>query len=416
MTPTYSGQYKLPCNPTSSNCVSWEGPDLPCISLCKGDTVTDTVYKAAVVLCAVKEELNLSELDLQNIFEVCSACPEPEKTLKTILQLLINKVKTLEELIDELGGAGSGEELIIRIASCFRTSDGSGDTITELKHSDYTKAIGLQVCSVLTDLAGANTRLNSLEDNVDDLKERVHVLEAGDGGLDALEDRVGDLEIKVNGLVTVLGSNTDLAGITSEECPTSGPGNSVSSLAAGDGSALWTGSSSNVAESVKRIWLAVCDLRSAVKIIQDNCCQVTCDDLVVDFDIRFNDDRSQATLFFAAKSHIPVGFTDVNPLGNRLVVTDGNGAQQEYRIKIAEEVQNLDGIPIDFSGSSLDTSLDFTFTMDAAMRSESLTCVKCISKVATYKSGSNCAYCEITFVGSEGLDGSAIVYYEEDDS
>lgn len=413
MTPTYSGQYKLPCNPTSSNCVSWEGPDLPCINLCRGDSVTDTVYKAAVVLCQVKDDLDLSELDLQNIFEVCSACPEPEKTLKNILQLLINKVKTLEELIDELDGAGSSDEIIIRIATCFRTDDGSGDLITELKHSDYTKAIGLKVCSVLTDLAGINTRLNGLEEDVDDLKDRVQVLETGNDELDALEDRVEHLETSVSGLVTVLGTNTDLAEITSEECPTSGPGNSVASLAAGDGSALWTGNSSHVAESLKRVWLAVCDLRSAVKIIQDNCCQVTCDDLVIDFDIRFSEDRTEATLFFAAKSHVPLGFTDVNALGNRLVVTDSNGAQQEYRIKIAEEAQNLDGIPIDFSGSSLDTNLDFTFSMDAAMRSESLTCVKCISKVATYKTGSTCAYCEIKFFGSEGLDGSAIVYYEE---
>jgi hypothetical protein len=394
MTPTHSGQYTLPCNPTSSNCVSWEGPDLPCIHLCKGDSVTDAVYKAAVVLCEVKDELNLSELDLQNIFDVCAACPEPEKTLKNILQLLINKVKTLQDLISGLEGSSSGEEIIIRIASCFRTDDGSGDTITELKHSDYTKAIGLQVCTILTTLAGINTRLTSAEDDIDDLKDRVQTLESGNSGLDALTTRVEDLETSVGGLTTVLGSNTDLAQITSEECPTSGVGNSVSSLAAGDGSALWTGTSSNVAESVKRIWLAVCDLRSAVKIIQDNCCQVTCDDIVVDFDVKLSDDRLQATLFFAFKSHIPNGFSDVNALGSKLTITDANGNSAQFFVKITDEVQNPDGLILDLSNSALDPALDYYFSMDASLKSESLTCVKCVTKTITYKD--TCAYCQIT--------------------
>lgn len=412
MTPTNSGQYRLPCNPTSSNCVSWEGPDLPCISLCRGDSITDAVYKAAVVLCGVKDDLDLSDLDLQNLFEVCSACPEPEKTLQNILQLLINKVKTLEELIDELDGGGDSDEVIIRIASCFRTDDGSGDVVTELKHSDYTKAIGLQVCSVLTDLAGFSTRLDSLEEDVDDLKDRVQVLESGDDGLEQLEDRVDDLETTVGGLVTVLGANTDLAEITSEECPTSGPSNSVTSLAAGDGSALWTGDSDNVAESVRRLWVAVCDLRSAVKIIQDNCCQINCDDVVVDFDIRMADDRTSATLFFAFKSHIPNGFTDYNAAGNKLTITDSNGATYSTFIKVSEEVENPDGILVDFAGSAINPVLDYTFSMDAAMKSESLTCMKCISKDVIYKSA-ECDYCEVTVSGTEGVDGSLIIIYQE---
>ena len=31
------------CNPVSSNCVVWQGPDLACIDLCKGDTVSNVV-------------------------------------------------------------------------------------------------------------------------------------------------------------------------------------------------------------------------------------------------------------------------------------------------------------------------------------------------------------------------------------
>jgi hypothetical protein len=182
-------------------------------------------------------------------------------------------------------------------------------------------------------------------------------------------------------------------------------------LSAGDGSALWTGNSSNVSESIKRIWIAVCDLRSAVKIIQDNCCQINCDDVVVDFDIRLSDDRTSATLFFAFKSHIPNGFSDVNASGNKLTVTDANGATAQFLVKIADAAQDADGVPMDFASSALDPKLDYYFSMDAAMKSENLTCVKCITKTVTYKE--TCSYCDVTVTAAEGSDGSLVIIYQE---
>jgi len=35
------------CDPISSNCVIWQGPDIDCIDLCKGDTVSEVIYKLA---------------------------------------------------------------------------------------------------------------------------------------------------------------------------------------------------------------------------------------------------------------------------------------------------------------------------------------------------------------------------------
>ena len=29
------------CDPISSNCVVWQGPDLPCVEICTGDTISD---------------------------------------------------------------------------------------------------------------------------------------------------------------------------------------------------------------------------------------------------------------------------------------------------------------------------------------------------------------------------------------
>jgi hypothetical protein len=49
---------KTGCSPISSNCVKWQGPDVPCLSLCKGDSITEVVYELAVNFCDVYQHLS----------------------------------------------------------------------------------------------------------------------------------------------------------------------------------------------------------------------------------------------------------------------------------------------------------------------------------------------------------------------
>ena len=32
-----------PCDPISSNCVIWQGPDLPCVDICYGDSISAVI-------------------------------------------------------------------------------------------------------------------------------------------------------------------------------------------------------------------------------------------------------------------------------------------------------------------------------------------------------------------------------------
>lgn len=52
------------CIPTSSNCIIWEGPNIECIDLCKGDNVTEVVYKLATLLCEIENELECSNFKI----------------------------------------------------------------------------------------------------------------------------------------------------------------------------------------------------------------------------------------------------------------------------------------------------------------------------------------------------------------
>ena len=46
-----------PCSPISSNCVVWQGPDISCLNLCTGDTISDVVAAMATELCTILDTL-----------------------------------------------------------------------------------------------------------------------------------------------------------------------------------------------------------------------------------------------------------------------------------------------------------------------------------------------------------------------
>jgi len=51
MIPTSSSISSNGCDNISSNCVIWQGPDIACIDLCSGDTITEITFKLATKVC-----------------------------------------------------------------------------------------------------------------------------------------------------------------------------------------------------------------------------------------------------------------------------------------------------------------------------------------------------------------------------
>jgi hypothetical protein len=89
----------------SSNQVIWDGPDIPCIDLCKGDTVTEVVYKLANELCKVVEDLNPTTYNLE-----CLDLDECEDiTFQQLFQTIITTLFCGESPIPPSNG-GAGED------------------------------------------------------------------------------------------------------------------------------------------------------------------------------------------------------------------------------------------------------------------------------------------------------------------
>jgi hypothetical protein len=154
-----------PCSPTASDCVIWSGPDLPCINLCKGDSISDVVEKLATELCGILDILNISAYDL-TCFNLVNCAPQ---TFTDLINFLIVKICELENIPSTPttpdGSAGCPTECIVDVASCFVVG-----SATTMSLTDYAVAIGEKVCAIID--------TNALQQAaIDDLDLRVTTLE-----------------------------------------------------------------------------------------------------------------------------------------------------------------------------------------------------------------------------------------------
>ena len=145
-----------PCSPISSNCVIWQGPDIPCIKLCTGDTVSDVVFKLATELCDLLEQLNISTFDL-----ACLNLPCEPKDFHALIQILINKICELEG-IPVPGPTPDGNECpvncIVSVVDCL--GGGNDDLVS------YVQTIANKICDILDSITTIETNINTLETTV----------------------------------------------------------------------------------------------------------------------------------------------------------------------------------------------------------------------------------------------------------
>lgn len=411
MTPTRSNLNKESCVPVSSNCIIWQGPDLPCIGLCKEDSISEVVYRIAVELCNIKENFDLTDVDLECLLKVCTTSPEPEKTIGNILNLVINKVCCLSDAINALVPDDPTEPLV-NLAPCFLPYiDSSGNSFTKLPHSQYTYEIGVKLCQIKTIVDTHTTQIADLQDQINailatpvpGIPQVTTDCISGPGvtpGIPAnIDVVVNEFEKQYCEIVSALGTASDITIVKSKECGGSlntqpSLANRSATMSAQYAASGWNLTPSNMAKSLVNLWLTVCDLRSAVRTIQDNCCKISCADIVLDASVAWTS-STVLLLNFRAKTILPTGFFDCNqdPLlpGAIFTFTDGNGFEyQQYiffrnadpsgsPLGILDDPAYILGYPIDFTGTGIDPTTGITITADACFTDGTVSCTNCIN-------------------------------------
>ncbi len=322
-----------PCSPISSNCVVWQGPNLDCIDLCTGDTVSDVIARLAKEICDLAEaaccEPDLSGLDLK--------CIQPEATPETLTQ-------TIQAIVDHIcnqsGGGGTIPDL--PLPTCLQYADPLGDLVVQLPVYEWATLIGNKICDNIASISLLNQNILNLETRVDILEACVlpctpagssdpDILSSclfvdgqGQGTLVPTSTLLSALEQDFCSYKSVVGTVQQINSAISAQCIT-GTTSVLSGTAGNYGSIPgWQSNASTLAQINQNQWIAICDMHTAITNIQNNCCDTaSCDGFDLFINPQVNTDPNGTVLSIDVSlvgSQLPANFVDN---GSSYVVTDG---------------------------------------------------------------------------------------------
>jgi len=401
MLPTKSNTAEQGCVPVSSNCVVWQGPNLACLNLCNGDTVSDVVYKVAEKLCTIQSELVLTDQQLSCLLTFCSSVgPAPTtKTVSAVLDFIIKKVCCLNTRITTLeSGSGSGSgtgtqavDPLLNVAQCLQFQDpATGQTITQLAHTQYTLRIGNQYCSLKAVVDQHTSQITTLTTRVTALEARpiaqalptvVPNCILTPGTATAMNLVLDELENQYCLLRGVLGTNTQLTTATASQCANLSSANALSQPGTMSGYTGWNASVTNLAQAFQNLWITVCDIRAAVASLKGSA-TVDCTQFVLSFDASANNDRTEITLDFNPGTIIPAGFSNA-AIGSKVVVSDGTNSKT-FDINLTNLAASGVFTAVVAGGSvvgtALNTSQPYTVTVTGNITKDGQNCNKNASK------------------------------------
>jgi hypothetical protein len=265
-----------PCSPISSNCVIWQGPDLACIKLCKGDTVSDVVAKLATELCTILDQLNVNNYDLS-----CFNSPScPPADFQALIQFLINHICALEGVSPDATpkSVAGCPDCVVSVASCFIQGNQ-----TTMQLVDYVNMIAERLCKILTDISNLQVQITNLDDRVTILENApapTFTLPSilvdctlqdnspfiGNGGGATPIDTV--LSALINNdiygycaLRTATGLPADIITAVESQCITSSTNSLLYGTPMGTAySGSWVNNPETVADSITNVWITLCDV------------------------------------------------------------------------------------------------------------------------------------------------------------
>ena len=336
MLPTKSNHTKDGCVATSSNCVIWQGPDLGCINLCTGDSISEVIANLALELCDIIDQISIDGFNIACL----GASPTPIN-FHALVQLLITRICALEAAS---GGGGDNPPIrvdgcpdcMVVLPSCLQyTNPATQSLVTQLELKDYAALVATKLCEVIADITELQATVLQNSTDITNLDNRVTSLEQSSSVTPALPNvdikcinslsstplttAVVAIADELCDLESVLGSTTEILNAALAQCVGLDSSSALSQTGTMSNLPGWTSSANSISESITNLWLTVCDMRSAIMNIQTNCCDSACSSINVSLNVTV---ISQINFFLSG--FIPLGFTECNPAGTAFtIVGDG---------------------------------------------------------------------------------------------
>lgn len=352
-----------------SNCIPWNGPSIPCLGLCRGDSVSDIIVKLATKVCEVAEPENLSTLSLQCLYDMFSTTEPSSHTIKNVLQLLVDNQCSLKDLIDNLQSSNSGSRTFVVNLKCLLEKDSFGNPLPYTQQSVSQTLIN-EICLLKVDNVYLKSKVLNLQEQIDNLDLNPVVIEAKvvtciNPALLPVSQQVKNTSKSFCDYKSLVGQPSDISTTLSRICP---DWNTRFQSLSG-----WITNPINYMQQMNNVFLVLCNVIGRVENIENTCCAPNCDNVIINFSVEVI--GSQVSLRFRDLdgTNIPSGWINN---GSTLTITSSDGlVTNTVNIPIA---QNYISDTISLSGFTINDNL--TFLVNAKMKNGSVTCSKIISK------------------------------------
>lgn len=372
-----------------SSCIPWNGPNIPCLGLCKGDTVSDIVVKLATKICELAEPYDLQALTLECALEIFSADEPVTRTINSVLQLLINNQCGIKDLIDNLQGqlTGLSQDNFIVDLKCLAEVDGYGNP---LPYTEETVIQGLinEICSMkntVSFLAGQYTEMQNQIDNLnmEPLIDEKDVSTCINPSLLPTSTQLKNTSNALCNYIETIGDDTSIAIALSKI-----PSNWNAQFQAEPG---WIINPINFMEQMNNVFIALSSSLSRIEQIENNCCTPSCELVKIGFSIQEADGEIIIRFRDLDGTYVPSGWISES---NVMTITDPE-TNQTTSFSVGTIVQGYQTAPISLAGFNLGN--DLIFTLQSVFRNGTTLCSKLSNEKWKYLSSSCCV---VTNVGN----------------
>jgi hypothetical protein len=239
---------------------------------------------------------------------------------------------------------------------------------------DYVTAIGNRLCSLASTISIQQQAINNLNIRVTVLETAVPpvyipptvtpqcVLPPVPTEMDLV---LAALETSFCQLQTATGAPIELYQNIAKQCAglntalqLNGSGGTMASIPG------WAPVVNNLAQSFGNLWLTVCDMRAAIRNIQQNCCPSGCDGI----NLTMIAIQSPDVLSVYVNGIIPAEFLEC--AGSTIItLTDSAGASITVPFSLITYLNNPTGFPISLSSTPINQSLNITVTIEPCLQS-----------------------------------------------
>ena len=400
MIPTNSSGTTNGCDNISSNCVVWQGPDIACINLCSGDTISEVTSKIATKVCdiitnGVSANPSLAGLDL-TCLNISGTTPT---TLVPVLQEMVNAIcsnsgTTRSSLTPR--SQVQDDLPTMTLPACLQYNDANGNPVTELRLDLFASLIANQVCTNLASINLINSTLTSYSSRLDVLEACVLPCSGAIAEVQIIPtcvSNVGQLTnvsvvvlalenaycTLVGGTGTVAQMNLAIAQTTlTSASPTRSNASATYSSVAG-----WNSAPTTLAQTIQNAWVVLDDLYNAVGEIQTNCCASGCASVVFAYTTASSTGSNgliDSINFNFSGSTIPNTFNDTAGF-TQLTLTDALGASLSTTVSVSSLQTSSSGYA--FPTGSLNTQQDVSVSVNFSVTDGVDTCTADRTNIVT---------------------------------